>query len=157
MEAQNLFYAVMQSPIGKLHLISDDREVLAIGFKDEWKLKPKTGSVLKVAMRQLDEYFSGKRKTFDLPLKMTGSPFQLKAWKELCKIPYGKTISYKDQATKLGSSKAFRAVGSANGKNRFPIVIPCHRVIAADGGLGGYAGGLKIKTRLLQLEQRLAH
>jgi methylated-DNA-[protein]-cysteine S-methyltransferase len=104
-------------------------------------------------LKQLDEYFKGKRKKFNLPLKMEGTPFQIRVWKELSKIPFGKVISYKELAQKVGKPKAFRAVGNANGKNKFPIILPCHRVIASDGTLGGYGLGLPRKKKLLDHEE----
>lgn len=112
------------------------------------------GKVLCQAQIQLQEYLQGRRKKFDLPLDLQGTEFQKKVWKELLRIPYGKTLSYKQLATALGSPQASRAVGTANGKNPLCIVIPCHRVINTDGGLGGYSGGLKIKSQLLELEQK---
>ncbi len=104
---------------------------------------------------QLKEYFAGTRKKFDVPLDVEGTDFQKRVWKELQKIPYGKTISYKILSEKLGDVKAIRAVGTANGKNPIAIIIPCHRVIGADGKLIGYAGGLYIKEKLLHLEGAL--
>lgn len=158
MKQENLYYASMQSPIGKLHLVSDDYALLSIGLGGakpplKFKTSPKATGVLNEAVAQLSEYFRGERKKFDLPLKMSGTDFQLNAWKSLSRIPYGKTISYREQAEKIGASKAFRAVGSANGRNPLPIIVPCHRVVAADGTLGGYAGGLKVKALLLDLER----
>ncbi len=102
---------------------------------------------------QLSEYFDGKRKAFELPLDMNGTDFQKKVWKLLSEIPYGRTSSYKEIARKLENKGASRAVGTANGKNPLSIIVPCHRVISFDGSLGGYAGGLKIKTKLLNLEK----
>lgn len=104
---------------------------------------------------QLKEYFAGTRKVFDVPLDVYGTVFQRKVWNELQKIPYGKTISYKTLSEKLGDIKAIRAVGKANGQNPVAIIIPCHRVIGADGSLIGYAGGLDIKEKLLHLEGAL--
>ena len=101
---------------------------------------------------QLKEYFKGKRKEFDLPLEIEGTDFHKKVWNELLKIPYGKTISYKELAIRLGHEKVIRAAAKANGANPLPIVIPCHRVIASDGSLVGYGGGLKIKEKLLSIE-----
>lgn len=112
----------------------------------------KPSPVLKKARQQLEEYFSGKRKEFDLPLKQQGTPFQQKAWDYLCTIPYGKTISYKEEAESIGYPKAFRAIGSANGANNIAIIVPCHRVINISGKLGGYAYGLTMKEKLLALE-----
>ncbi|MFY7992610.1 MAG: methylated-DNA--[protein]-cysteine S-methyltransferase, partial [Bacteriovoracaceae bacterium] len=111
--------------------------------------------ILKQAKKELEEYFSGKRRNFDIPLDVDGSDFQKKVWNQLQKIPYGKTCAYKDIATKLRDPNASRAVGTANGKNPLWIVVPCHRVITASGSLGGYAGGLEMKTKLLQLESNI--
>jgi len=104
---------------------------------------------------QLKEYFAGTRKEFDVPLDIKGTDFQKRVWNELQKIPYGKTISYKTLSEKLGDVKAIRAVGKANGQNPIAIIIPCHRVIGANGNLVGYAGGLAIKEKLLHLEGAL--
>ena len=104
---------------------------------------------------QLKEYFAGTRKVFDVPLDIEGTDFQKRVWSELQKIPYGKTISYKSLSEKLGDVKAIRAVGKANGQNPIAIIIPCHRVIGANGNLVGYAGGLDIKEKLLHLEGAL--
>jgi methylated-DNA-[protein]-cysteine S-methyltransferase len=104
---------------------------------------------------QLKEYFAGTRKEFDVPLDVEGTDFQKKVWNELRNIPYGKTISYKSLSEKLGNVKAIRAVGKANGQNPIAILIPCHRVIGANGSLVGYAGGLAIKEKLLHLEGAL--
>lgn len=104
---------------------------------------------------QLNEYFAGNRKKFNVPLDIDGSEFQKRVWNELQKIPYGKTISYKSLSDKLGDVKAIRAVGKANGQNPIAIIIPCHRVIGANGSLVGYAGGLAIKEKLLHLEGAL--
>lgn len=104
---------------------------------------------------QLKEYFEGSRKTFDVPLDIEGTDFQKRVWNELRNIPYGKTISYKTLSEKLGDVKAIRAVGKANAQNPIAIIIPCHRVIGADGSLIGYAGGLAIKEKLLHLEGAL--
>lgn len=104
---------------------------------------------------QLEEYFRGVRKNFDIPLETHGTAFQKQVWRELAKIPYGQTRSYKDIARAIRNPNAVRAVGTANGRNPFSIIVPCHRVIAADGTLGGYGGGLKIKTKLLALENRV--
>lgn len=104
--------------------------------------------------QQLNEYFSGKRQDFDLPMAIEGTEFQKLVWAQLLRIPYGVTKSYKDIAIALNKPGASRAVGNANSQNPFSIIIPCHRVIAADGSLGGYAGGLDIKTKLLAIEAK---
>jgi methylated-DNA-[protein]-cysteine S-methyltransferase len=159
MKTSALYYTAMQSPIGKLHLVSDDKALLSIGLGGpkpalKFKKSAQPNAVLTQTVAQLAEYFRGERLKFDLPTKLNGTEFQMKAWRSLEKIPYGKTISYREQAEKVGAGKAFRAVGSANGRNPLPIVIPCHRVVASDGKLGGYAGGLKMKARLLEIERR---
>lgn len=109
--------------------------------------------ILNKAVKQLDEYFTGKRKNFDLPLKQSGTVFQEKAWDYLNTIPYGHTVSYKQEAEAIGSPKACRAVGSANGKNNLAIFVPCHRVVNEGNGLGGYAYGLEMKRFLLDMEK----
>jgi len=106
---------------------------------------------------QFDEYFSGKRKIFDLPIKQSGTLFQEKVWNELIKIPFGKTISYLQLSQKIGNVKLIRAVGTANGRNNLAIVVPCHRVIGSDGSLTGYAGGLSRKQWLLEHENKYAN
>ena len=105
---------------------------------------------------QLREYFAGRRREFDLPLDTPGSAFQERVWGELRGIPYGETISYRQLAERVGAGPAYRAVGRANGSNRVAVIVPCHRVIAAGGGLGGYGGGLPAKRHLLELEDALA-
>ena len=114
---------------------------------------PANNEIFKALKIQLNEYFEKKRTTFEIPLQLIGSPFQVKCWKELLNIPYGKTISYKEQAIKIGNEKAFRAVANANGQNMIDIIVPCHRVIANNGKLSGYTGGVEKKEFLLKLEQ----
>jgi methylated-DNA-[protein]-cysteine S-methyltransferase len=105
------------------------------------------------AVKQLEEYFAGERKTFDLPLKYSGTEYQMKVWNELKKIPYGKVVSYKEIAERTGNAAAVRAIGRINGANPIPVIIPCHRVINANGKLGGYSGGgVEVKLKLLELE-----
>lgn len=101
------------------------------------------------------EYFAGQRQTFDLPIDAPGSPFQERVWAELRRIPYSQTLSYRDLATKVDAAPGWRAVGRANGANRLAIIIPCHRITATGGGLGGYGGGLTAKRLLLDLESRV--
>lgn len=152
-------YCFYESPIGPL-LIAGDSEALRYIFfpKNGRPVKPErgwtqsaTGPVAQT-VSQLREYFAGKRTEFDLPLAVDGTPFQRMVWRALQEIPYGETISYGELAKRVGNPKASRAAGSANGKNCIPIVIPCHRVIAAGGKLGGFGGGLPTKRALLQLE-----
>ena len=114
---------------------------------------PANNEIFKALKIQLNEYFEKKRTTFEIPLQLIGSPFQVKCWKELLNIPYGKTISYKEQAIKIGNEKAFRAVANANGQNMIAILVPCHRVIANNGKLSGYTGGVEKKEFLLKLEK----
>lgn len=117
-------------------------------------VKTNETKLLKTAGKQILEYFSGRRKTFELPLAPAGTEFQKKVWQALCNIPYGETASYKDIAKNIGNDKACRAVGMANNKNPIAIIIPCHRVIGSNGKLVGYGGGLEIKKALLELENR---
>ena len=136
-----------------LYLVATETHLINIQFTQPQKALLQTTELLSMATIQLDEYFQGKRTTFSLPFKLTGTPFQLAVWKELQNIPYGKTTSYKEIAQKINKPKAYRAVGMANNKNPFPIIIPCHRVIGSNGKLIGYAGGLKLKNYLLELEK----
>ncbi len=112
----------------------------------------KNNSVLEEARKQIDEYLEGKRKTFDIPILMVGSDFQKQVWTELMKVKYGTTASYLDLAKGINNEKAVRAVASANGANSIGLIIPCHRIIETNGGLGGYGGGLAVKKRLLKIE-----
>lgn len=149
----------MKSKFGTLYLVASENAVRGILWErqDAPMAESLAGPdpatrMLARAVRQLDEYFSGKRKEFDLPLAVEGTAFQKRVWAELAKIPYGRTFSYREIARKIGKPAAVRAVGTANGRNPISIVVPCHRVIAADGTLGGYAGGLPFKSKLLALE-----
>lgn len=114
---------------------------------------PGDNPVLDAAATQIDEYFEGDRTTFDLPLDLRGTAFQVAAWRALATIPYGETITYAEQAARAGRPRAFRAVGAANGANPVALVLPCHRVIGSDGSLTGFGGGLEMKSRLLELER----
>ena len=136
-----------------LYLVATESHLINIQFTQPQKALLQTTELLSMATIQLDEYFQGKRTTFSLPFKLTGTPFQLAVWKELQNIPYGQTTSYKEIAQKINKPKAYRAVGMANNKNPLPIIIPCHRVIGSNGKLIGYAGGLKLKNYLLELEK----
>lgn len=136
-----------------LYLVATETHLINIQFTQPQKALLQTTELLSMATIQLDEYFQGKRTVFSLPFKLTGTPFQFAVWKELQNIPYGKTTSYKEIAQKINKPKAYRAVGMANNKNPLPIIIPCHRVIGSNGKLIGYAGGLKLKNYLLELEQ----
>jgi len=159
---KTLHYKTIQSPIGELRLIASHKGLCALLFDDGRRSRlhfdgavvaDDSHPALQKAEKQLGEYFGGKRKAFDLPLDMRGTIFQIKAWKELQKIPYGTTISYGEQAKRVGDAKKARAVGMANGRNPLAIIVPCHRVIGSDGKLVGFGGGLSVKERLLALEQ----
>jgi len=144
-------------PLCKLGIAEKDGAIVSVFFKagktpDGFE-KAET-PLIKKAAAQLDEYFNGKRKKFDLPLKLNGTDFQVDVWKALQKIPFGETRSYGEIARAIGNPKAVRAVGMANNRNPIVIIVPCHRVIGHDGSLTGYGGGLELKRRLLELEQK---
>ncbi len=152
-------YALMESPLGKLLLGSDGEALTLINFqqgngamapKPEWR---EAEAPFREAVRQLGAYFAGELKVFDLPLAPEGTPFQRRVWEELRRIPYGKTRSYGELAGRLGMPTGARAVGAANGRNPLPVVVPCHRVIGANGALTGFYGGLFLKEALLELER----
>ena len=148
---------VIASPVGKLRLVASEKGLVAIDVRNNAKQEvtaknPSAQAVLIQTKKQLEQYFAGKRTTFDVALDLVGTEFQVQAWRALCRIPFGKTISYGQQAANIKKPKAFRAVGSANGKNPIPIIVPCHRVVASDGSLGGYSLGLRMKKQLLALE-----
>jgi poly(A) polymerase len=159
----DLCYTTMETPVGMLHIAASDQGIVLIGMDSEdigkiakkLKLQPVEAvtPLLSQCVIQLSEYFGGIRHEFSLPLHVTGTEFQMKAWAELQKIPYGETISYGEQAKRLDKPTGFRAVAQANHNNPVAIVIPCHRVINADGTLGGYASGTDKKKLLLDLEQ----
>jgi len=154
-------YAYLETSIGTLLIAGDAAALHRIVFPQHGraaKAEPAWQESLRgpvgEAARQLREYFAAKRTAFDLPLAPDGTGFQSAVWRQLQQIPYGETISYGELARRVGNPKASRAVGSANGANPLPIVIPCHRVIASDGSLGGFGGGLPAKQILLALEAR---
>ena len=158
-----LYYSHMETAIGPLLIAGDENAVHWIVFpKDGRAAPPEAGWVESArgpvgeAMRQLHEYFSGARTSFDLPLAPQGTMFQCAVWRQLSEIPYAQTISYGELAKRVGNPKASRAVGAANGKNPLPIVVPCHRVIGANGTLTGFGGGLPVKQALLELERETA-
>lgn len=148
-----LYRDYTDSPLGILEISATDKALFSIRFVDE-KLTPTSfiPQVLKDADRQLTAYFHGALTTFSIPLSLEGTPFQLRVWRELEKIPFGSTITYGDLAKNLKKKGACRAVGGANNKNPLPIIIPCHRVIGANGALTGYAAGLTKKKWLLDHE-----
>lgn len=144
----------VKTPVGEFLLEESFGYITKCYFlENKIKIKNSNSKILLKAEKQLNEFFSGKRKKFDLPLKPEGTEFQKSVWNKLIEIPYGETLFYQELACKIKNPKAMRAVGSANGKNPIAIIIPCHRVIRKSGELGGYsAGGNKVKKWLLSLE-----
>ncbi|TDD99703.1 methylated-DNA--[protein]-cysteine S-methyltransferase [Flavobacterium cellulosilyticum] len=142
----------IKTPIGIAKIIGDENGILVISVSDEGEVSNLVPFILQDSVSQLNEYFEGKRKDFTFKLNPEGTKFQLRVWKGLLEIPFGKTMSYLELSKKLGDVKAIRAVASANGKNPLWIVVPCHRVIGTDGSLTGYAGGLWRKKWLLEHE-----
>ncbi len=153
-------YTIMKSPIGPLMLAGDARGLSLVHFMTGRRPKSPQRDwtedkvPFKEVVRQLQAYFDGELKDFDIPLTLDGTAFQLLVWNNLRKIPYGETISYGQLAKRIGSPDAARAVGLANGSNPIPILIPCHRVIGSNGDLTGFGGGLPLKKKLLALESR---
>lgn len=160
-----IFQTHLDSPLGPLFIYSNESSLIHLNWGGDENgliskfLDPEGGSpvekeidVLKQARIQLAEYFRKERISFDLPMQLHGTPFQIKVWEKLQEIPYGVTWSYEKLARAIGKQRAIRAVGNANGKNPIPIIIPCHRVIEKNGNLGGYSGGLHIKDWLLSHE-----
>ncbi len=147
---------VIASPVGKLRLVASEKGLVAIDVrnhtKQETTIDASAQAILIKTKKQLEQYFAGTRTSFDVALDLVGTEFQVQAWRALGRIPFGKTISYGQQAKNMKKPKAFRAVGSANGMNPVPIIVPCHRVVASDGSLGGYSLGLKMKKQLLAIE-----
>ena len=153
-----MYYRYLATPVGDLLLAGDEEGLSLIGFpKGKMRHDPEADWIFNEkpfvdACRQLEEYFAGTRKEFDLPLHLSGTDFQVQVLKELQQIPYGETTSYGEIAKRIGRPKAMRAVGAANGRNPIPIIIPCHRVIGSSGDLTGFGGGLDTKEALLRLE-----
>lgn len=146
-------YVYFKTRIGILELIIQDNFLISLKPSNKTVLTTNISLLAEKVIKQVNEYFSGKRKVFDLPLKQEGTKFQQTIWDQLIKIPYGETVSYYDIAKQVNNEKAVRAVGNANGKNNIFIIIPCHRVIGKNGSLTGYAFGTKLKKELLDLEQ----
>ncbi|MGH8460312.1 MAG: methylated-DNA--[protein]-cysteine S-methyltransferase [Stenotrophobium sp.] len=158
---EKVFYSSMPSPIGELLLVSDGRRLTGLHMeqhKSGGTVQPhwrRDDAQLKDARGQLEAYFKGERCTFDLPFEGAGTVFQRRVWQVLCDIPYGETISYGELARRIGQPTASRAVGLANGQNPIAVIVPCHRVIGANGSLTGYGGGLPRKQWLLAHEKRV--
>lgn len=153
-----MYYCYLDTPIGELLLAGDEDALALIGFpQGSMRREPEPDWIfneqrLAEACRQVREYFAGERRTFDLPVRLSGTDFQVRVLRALQEIPYGETVSYGDIAKRIGRPRAVRAVGAANGRNPIPIVIPCHRVIGSRGDLTGFGGGLDTKEALLRHE-----
>ncbi len=155
-----LSYKHMNAPIGRLKLVADETDLIAVLWPNDRPLRIALGEmeehldhpVLEETERQLLQYFEGERTAFDLPIRLRGTAFQNRVWQQLLRIPYGQTRSYGALAVAIGNGSASRAVGLANSKNPLSIIVPCHRVIGASGKLTGFAGGLGTKAKLLELE-----
>ena len=160
---ETLRYSRYDSPVGPLVLAVSEKGLVTLGFDRGIFPPAKNKSIVweesetgaRTFMRELNEYFAGERREFSFPLDLRGTPFQLQCWNALLEIPYGETRTYADVARTVGKPQAFRAVGLANNRNPIAIVVPCHRVIASDGTLCGYGGGLDVKRKLLELEGAL--
>ncbi len=155
-----VYYTMFESPLGPLLLAGDSNTLRRVSFESskrsalpqaDWK---QNRAAFAEVIRQLQAYFRGELKEFDVPLAMEGTEFQLRVWNELRAIRYGETISYAQLAERIGNPQAVRAVGLANGSNPIPIIVPCHRVIGSDGSLTGFGGGLSTKKKLLDLESK---
>ena len=153
---EQIYHAIYKSPVGDLQILCTEEALLSLGVQGEQESSEifEENALIRQIKREMDQYFAGKRKEFTIPLDMRGTEFQKKVWQALREIPYGETCTYKEIAEKIGNPKACRAVGMANHCNPIGIVVPCHRVIGADGRLTGYAGGLAMKEPLLQLEAK---
>ncbi len=151
-----MFCEFYESPIGKIKITCNEEFLLSVSFVNETSINKicKANKICRKTQRQLAEYFLGKRKKFNLPIKLLGTKFQISVWEKLLEIPYGKTVSYSELAKLIGKPKATRAVGLANKTNKIAIIIPCHRVIGKNGKLTGYASGIWRKEFLLELEKK---
>lgn len=172
---ETLYSTIVTSPVGPLFLAASARGLVALEFDarlpGQQTIRPnprdlraeskrlrfeESAAVMRTYVEELQEYFRGQRREFSFPLDLRGTEFQLACWRALLAIPYGETRTYADIARQVGKPRAFRAVGMANNRNPVAIVVPCHRVIASDGSLAGYGGGLDIKRKLLELEGALS-
>lgn len=150
-----VYHFTYETVLGVVTFVEEGGALLAVTTHRSYEGVEQETALIKEAYQQLSEYLKGERKEFDLPLNPKGTDFQKRVWRALCDIPYGETQSYKQIAKAVGNSKAVRAVGMANNRNPITIVVPCHRVIGADGKLVGYGGGLEMKEFLLRLEKSL--
>ncbi|ANE49513.1 methylated-DNA--[protein]-cysteine S-methyltransferase [Flavisolibacter tropicus] len=149
-----MYTSYISSPVGNLQLQCSDEGITTVNFWEEAIATSDTHPLLKQCQQELEEYFAGQRKEFSIPLELNGTTFQTRVWTALQDIPYGKTVSYMGLSKTLGDVKAIRAVGTANGRNKIAIIIPCHRVIGSNSSLTGYAGGLWRKQWLLEHEAK---
>ena len=150
------YFNYIETPIGYIKILSNNTHIQSVKFVEEKGfISPEQPEVLKNCIIQLQEYFSGERKEFTIAIQQSGTDFQQGVWRELLRIPFGKTISYLILSKQLGNSGAIRAVGTTNGKNKIAILVPCHRVIGSDGKLTGYSGGLHRKQWLLEHEAKV--
>jgi methylated-DNA-[protein]-cysteine S-methyltransferase len=161
MQPSAIDYRRINTPIGAIFIGASEAGIIAVEFdrgQQIPKLEPHRAvlDTIEQCVQQLNEYFEGRRQEFALPLHLVGTGFQRRCWNELLKIPYGETRSYAQLAHAVGSQRGFRAVGMANHDNPISVIVPCHRVIASDGKLGGYGGGLPAKQWLLDLERRVS-
>ena len=143
---------VYNTIIGPIEIVEEDGYIIKLGFSIDDKVEKEETSLIKVTYKQIEEYLLGNRKKITVPIKLKGTEFQKKVWNALLEIPYGKTMSYKQIAEKIGNPKACRAVGMANHNNPIAIIVPCHRVIGNNSKLVGYAGGVEVKQKLLEIE-----
>jgi methylated-DNA-[protein]-cysteine S-methyltransferase len=160
-----LYKTTIDSPVGPLTLVASEKGLRAVLWMADADTRVKLGpieggdddpnGILAAAAEQLGEYFDGERSSFDIPLDAVGSDFQHSAWDALCTIPFGETVSYTEQARRMGDPRKARAVGAANGRNPISIIVPCHRVVGADGSLTGFAAGVETKAWLLDHERRV--
>lgn len=149
-------YLTYRSPLGNILLTLCSNSITSLKFNDNSVTENKSDTLSNKILLQLEEYFKGSRTKFDLPLNLCSSDFNLKVWKELLKIPFGETASYKEISIQIGDINSARAVGNACGLNPIPLIIPCHRVILSSGKLGGFSAGIEIKRRLLNFEKKIA-
>jgi methylated-DNA-[protein]-cysteine S-methyltransferase len=150
-----LYRASIESPLGPITLEASDEYLTSVRLRALGKTTPERSEVLERAITQIREYFAGRRKHFTIPLAIQGTDFQKQVWQALEEIPFGETCSYGDIAKRIGNAPAVRAVGGALGKNHLPLILPCHRVTAAQGKIGGFTGGLDLKKWLLNFEKGL--
>ncbi len=159
---ETIFFQKWKSPIGDLFIYADQESLIAVTFKQnnlrvlkQLKITApqlKSNAIIRTSISQFEKYFKRKLKTFQIPIRLSGTEFQVSAWNALRKIPHGEISSYQKQAKILHNAKAIRAVGAANARNPISIIVPCHRIVGSNGNLTGYAGGISVKAKLLEIE-----